>query len=94
MGRYPDPQIPAEQNRTPQLPLEDPDAGCPGSWYRTRFMASLSPYLRRVRPMGDGWDRDSNPLLDRCEDDLVVQWVLYFELEQNRALHRIAETRD
>lgn len=50
--------------------------GCPGAWYRTPFVASLQPYMRRF-DANDG--RISNPLLDRTSDRLVLEAVAYLE---------------
>jgi hypothetical protein len=62
-----------------QLPWEDPDGGCPGGWYRSRFVDSVRPFLRM---RAEGGSRVSNPFFDRCEDDLVLQLVMYLEQEQ------------
>lgn len=67
----------------PQQPWELPEEGCPGGWYRGRFVASLHQYLRTRTEHGG---RNSNPLLDRCDDELIVQLVLYLEHEQESAL--------
>ena len=40
---------------------------------------SVLPYVRRRDTQGN---RVANPRLDRCEDRLVVDAVLYFEAEQ------------
>lgn len=62
-------------------PLERATDGCPGGWYRSRFVASLIPFMRmRVQ----GGQRVSNPLFDRCDDELVIALVLYHEIEQER----------
>ena len=65
----------------PAQPFDDPAEGCPGGWYRSLFVESVLPYLRT---RATGGVRNSNPLLDRCEDDLVIQLVLYLEQEQER----------
>lgn len=64
-----------------KLPFEEPEDGCPGGWYRSLFVASLLPYMRT---RAEGGARNSNPLLDRCDDELVVQLVMYLEHEQER----------
>lgn len=64
----------------PQQPWEDPDDGCPGGWYRSRFVGSVLPYLR---PSGGMGGRTSNPLLDRCDDEFLLQCVLYLEEQQD-----------
>lgn len=64
-----------------RTPPELVDEGCPGGWYRSRFVWSLHSFLR-VR--AEGGQRVGNPLLDRCDDELVLQLVMYFEHEQER----------
>lgn len=63
----------------PAEPFEDPLEGCPGGWYRSRFTDSVLAFARR-RTEGGG--RVSNPFFDRCEDELVLQLVLYLEHQQ------------
>lgn len=70
-------------------PFERPSDGCPGGWYRSRFEASIEPFLRM---RAEGGQRVSNPLFDRCEDELVIALVLYLELEQERWQAQKAET--
>jgi hypothetical protein len=65
----------------PKRPTEDPADGCPGGWYRSRFVDSVWPYLRRRDENGN---RVANPLLDRCDDDLIIALVLYAEHEDER----------
>jgi len=62
-----------------QNPPEDIREGCPGGWYRSRFVASLHPFLRTRTEHGM---RVPNPFFDRCTDDLVLQLVLYLEEQQ------------
>lgn len=62
-------------------PYESNLYGCPGSWYRTRFFASLEPYMRREDKNG-GFS--PNTLLDRTDDQLVHQAVAYFEGQRQR----------
>lgn len=71
----------AGEDIVPAYPWEDPADGCPGGWYRSLFVYSVETYLRGRTEHGG---RNSNPLLDRCDDDLVVQLVLYLEREQER----------
>lgn len=63
----------------PRQPPEDPGDGCPGGWYRSRFVASVYPYLRRRTKDGD---RVQNLILDRTDDELMLQWVQYLEEQQ------------
>lgn len=63
----------------PKQPPEDADDGCPGGWYRSRFVASLMPYLRRRTEHGG---RVDNLLLSRCTDELILQWVQHLEDQQ------------
>lgn len=65
---------------TTEFPFEDPAEGCPGAWYRSRFVASVRPFLRARTDTGD---RVANPLLDRCDDDFLIQCVLLLEREQD-----------
>lgn len=52
------------------------DDGCPGAWYRTAFVESLLRYRRRPC---EGGGRVSNPLLDRCDDEWIVEAVAELE---------------
>ena len=89
MGRHPLPAKTVELagiKVNPRLPFEDPAEGCPGGWYRSRFVESLRPYMRSRTEHGG---RNSNPLLDRTDDELLIQLVLVLEREQDQALaHR------
>ena len=59
-----------------QRPLEDiASNGCPGSYYRSAFVRSLWPFRRKA---SDG-NRIANPLLDRCDDRLVLEWIHVLE---------------
>ena len=59
-----------------QRPLEDiASNGCPGSYYRYAFVRSLWPFRRKA---SDG-NRIANPLLDRCDDRLVLEWIHVLE---------------
>lgn len=55
--------------------------GCPGGWYRSRFIYSLQPFMRT---RAEGGMRVPNPFFDRCDDELVLALVLYLEHEQER----------
>lgn len=78
MGRarleHPDPEA-----KNPKMPPELPDEGCPGGWYRSRFVWSLTDYMRTRTEAGD---RVGNPFFDTCDDPLVWAWILYFERQQ------------
>lgn len=65
----------------PKRPTEDPDEGCPAGYHRSVFIASLMPYLRRRDGNGG---RVANLMLDRTEDDLIVQLAMLFEEHQER----------
>lgn len=67
--------------RNPRYPTEDPDDGCPGAWYRSAFVSSVLPYLRR---RDDHGGRVVNLMLDRTDDELLVELVSYAEDEQER----------
>lgn len=84
MGRHPLPgrtELQAGIKVNPRYPWEPPEEGCPASWYRSRFTGSLQLFLRTRAENGV---RNSNPILDRYDDELVVQLVLYLEHEQER----------
>ncbi len=91
MGRHQVPGLTEEDGRriNPRKPLERLSDGCPGGWYRSRFVWSLDRYLRtRV----EGGQRVPNPLLDRCEDEFVLQCERVFVQEQERAAaHRLEQ---
>lgn len=85
MGRHPMPGVREEEGRriSWRRPLERPSNGCPGGWYRSRFVWSLDRYFRiRV----EGGQRVPNPLLDRCEDDFVLLCERIYVQEQERAV--------
>ena len=73
-----------------ERPYEDPEDGCPGAWYRTRWVDSVFPYLRRRT---DGGGRVPNPRLDRCEDWLIESAVMYVEDEEERAVAYVDRVR-
>ena len=86
MGRPPVVGVTEEEGRpiNPHAPLERPSDGCPGGWYRSRFVWSLHRYMR-VRTEHGG--RVSNALLDRA-DDLIVACEQVFVREQERFVAR------
>lgn len=57
----------AEEWAAPSEPACD---GCPGGWYRSRFVESLLRYRRRS---ADGGARVANLMLERCDDDLIIE---------------------
>lgn len=64
----------------PKTPPESCEDGCPGAWYRCAFAESVSRYERTI--MRDAIA--SNPLLDRCDDPLVLEAAAYLEHERMR----------
>lgn len=64
----------------PDQPFEDPADGCPSSWSRSRFVDSVRPFMRTRIESGA---RVPNPFFDRCEDDVLLQFVIYAEHEQD-----------
>lgn len=86
MGRYRDRSLAGTTvlglEQRPETPFEDPSIGCPGAWYRSPFVDSLWPYMRK-RTRGGG--RVSNPLFDgACWQ--FQQAILQFEIEEERAI--------
>lgn len=88
MGRPPvaqTPGLPPGQARqagivmSSKRPTEDPAEGCPGGWPRSTFVESVYPYLRRRTSTGN---RVQNLMLDRSDDDLLVELVQYAEQQQ------------
>lgn len=77
MGRLPIIHGPDASERPPETHEE----GCPGAWYRSRFVLSLIPYERAV---SEGVYSD-NVLLSRCNDPLVIEAIHYLEMERARA---------
>lgn len=59
-------------------PFEDPEDGCPGAWYRCAWVGSVMAY---ARPIDKNGAFGSNPRLDREDDRLVLDAVLYYEHE-------------
>lgn len=66
----------------PATPHEPNDDGCPGGWYRSAFPFSVMQYERTIQEHSIA----SNPILDRCDDPLVLEAVAY--LEAQRLRHR------
>lgn len=62
-------------------PREPAEAGCPGSWYRTDWLASLRRYMRREGSGG----RIDNPVLSRCDDPLVHEAIAELEAQEDAA---------
>jgi len=86
MGRHPDRSLAGSLNLGRSVnweqPFEDECQGCPGGWYRTRFIDSLDPYFRRRT--GEG-ARVPNPRFDSA-DWIIQSAVMYFEGEQERLI--------
>jgi hypothetical protein len=93
MGRYPDKALAGTKVLgvpiNPETPLEDPERGCPGAWYRTAYIDSLWRYFRK-RIEGGG--RVPNPLFDQA-DWQIQSAVMQFEYEQDRWSNYIATVR-
>lgn len=83
MGRAPCYEL-EESDARWRRPAEDIEhEGCPGGWYRTAFVESLRPYMRR----GDGkGGRVSNRLLEMCDDRFVVACINLIEAHEDAAL--------
>lgn len=73
-------------------PLEPREAGCPGAWYRTPFLASLLRYTRDRDEMGG---RVANLELCATADPLVREAVRALEDFEDAALaaHREADRK-
>ena len=52
------------------------ETGCSGAWYRTAFVDSVLRYYRRRDKQGN---RIDNPLLSRCDDELVLESIRALE---------------
>jgi hypothetical protein len=74
----------------PDRPFEAAADGCPGAWYRTRFVESLLPYLRR--PV-DGGGRVPRDRFNNAPWQ-VQEAVEYFEGEQARASVHLIDERE
>jgi hypothetical protein len=87
MGRHPDRSLAGTRvlglPQNWQAPYEDPKNGCPGAWYRTRFVDSVVRYARRRTDAGA---RVPNRRLERTDDWLIHDAVAHLELEEERAL--------
>jgi hypothetical protein len=73
---------------TSEEPKESHEDGCPGAWYRARFVLSLLPYERSQDANG-GYSE--NLRLTRCADPLVLDAIQYLEHERSRALNHWRE---
>lgn len=63
-------------------PTEDiENEGCPAGWVLSPFVESVRRYEREPT---EGGGRVSNPLFDRCDDDLVIEAVLALEMHEGR----------
>ncbi len=62
---------------------EDPDDGCPGGWYRCRYIYSLMPYFRLRTQSGD---RVENLHLRHITNSRIIEAVHYFEGEREAAI--------
>lgn len=78
MGR-----LPVHTPRPCDEPPEKAEDGCPGAWYRSRFVRSLIPYERTQSQHGA---LSENLLLSRCDDPLVLEAIQTLEIERARAL--------
>jgi len=65
---------------SPVAPWEPPEDGCPGAWYRTKYIDSIWPYVRRRT--GDG-GRVPNPRFDAA-DWQIQGAVMRLEAEEER----------
>lgn len=63
-------------------PREPVDEGCPGAWYRCRFVDRLIQYFRPVTAEGV---YSSSPMLDRTHDPLVLAAIRYYEGQHGQA---------
>lgn len=83
MGRAPCYEL-EDTDRRWRHPAEDIEGeGCPGGWYRTAFIESLRPYMRRRDEKGG---RVSNRLLDMCDDRFVAACINAIEAYEDAAL--------
>jgi hypothetical protein len=91
MGHYPDRTLAGTTvlgvPQFPDSPFEPPENGCPGAWYRSPFIDSLWPFMRR-RTKGGG--RVPNPKFDSA-DWFVQEAVAYYEQEEERCIAYIRE---
>jgi hypothetical protein len=92
MGRLPIygvPDVDEPEQDDPLHPRDDHRDGCPGAWYRSAFAASLHAYERHATDAG----YSANPLLDRCQDRLVLEAIQFLEAERLRARAHWSEVR-
>ena len=83
--------LPIYEPRPHDKPPEPNDDGCPGSFYRSRFVVSLIPYERVS--YGEG-GLNENLRLSRCQDPLVIEAIQTLEIERGRAhAHNVEKTR-
>ena len=74
-------EVPHPWQDDPDRMLEEPEDGCPGGDQRSWFVQSLlAGYMRRRDQQGN---RVSNLRLDRCDDDLILDAISYFEVEES-----------
>ena len=92
MGRAPSrrPVVEAGHRCSVDWPVEAAEDGCPGAWYRTPFLESLFPFLRRRI---DGGGRVPRPAYDTAPWQVQAA-VDVFEAEQERALAHLADERE
>lgn len=85
MGRYPDQSLAGTLvlgvPQKVETPYEPPENGCPGAWYRSPFIDSLFPYMRRRTSDGG---RVQNPRFDSAHWQ-TQNAILEFETEEERA---------
>jgi hypothetical protein len=74
----------------PYRPQESHAHGCPASWYRTDFAASLLRYDRRLTEHGFS----PSVALDRCDDPLVLECIRIYERESLQANAHLRRVRD
>lgn len=89
MGRLPilGQDVPEDVN--PERPPDDHADGCPGSWYRSEIVNSLSRYERILTEHGFS----ANLFADRSDDRLVIEAMQCIEIERVRARAHWAEVR-
>jgi hypothetical protein len=92
LGGYPDQRLLGTVDMVPvnpDMPHERTADGCPGGWYRSSFVDSIVPYLRR-RTEGGG--RVQNPRFDSASWQ-IQEAALHVEHEQERRQGWISEER-
>lgn len=80
LGRGPIPHGEALGIRNWNRPHEEPEDGCPGSWYRSRFCQSLQIYL----PTQSGTTYMESPLVDRSAPRLIIEAVQEYKAQLAR----------